>query len=174
MLRIGFVVIVATMHLLSGCSGLELPGDYDELTMEKRSYTGGQLRTDGFYYYHYSTPKGDRYDVYFLNRNGIVRYIGTPSSLDYVSNNASFPRERYYWGLFRISGDQLVFERWHPGSGGYNPAFVHSGKILDDTTFVITEQERSKTGEEGLLKESRTFHFQEFSPKPDSTSKYIE
>jgi hypothetical protein len=129
---------------------------------------------EGFYYHQYPTSNGNRYDVFFFYRNGIVRYIGSPSSLDYVRNNTSFPKKRYYWGLFHIDGDRIVFERWHPGSKGYTPAFVHSGEILNDTTFVITEQERSKNGEEGPLEEDMMFHFQEFSPKPDSTSEYLD
>lgn len=77
-----------------------------------------------------------------------------------------------YWGIFNIKNDSIVFERWYPSSGGPFPAYLRSGKILNDTTFVITKSFRSKIGnEEQQLNE--TYHFRKFSPKPDSTNIFV-
>jgi len=53
-------------------------------------------------------------------------------------------------------------------------AYTKSGKILNDTTFVLTSVERSGkpwTKEEELYR--KKYHFRKFSPKPDSTNRFI-
>lgn len=52
------------------------------------------------------------------------------------------------------------------------PVYTKRGSILNDSTFVIktvSEFDRKKT-----LPENTTYHFRQFSPKPDSTNKFIE
>ena len=79
---------------------------------------------------------------------------------------------KLYLGLFNIDTDIIKIEKWYPSSGGGMPVYLHSGEILNDTTFVITQSIRPKTGEQKELNE--VYHFKEFSPKPDSTNTFIQ
>jgi hypothetical protein len=166
------LVALAALCLLSGCDSDALTG-HDELSFEQRPYLGDELRMDGYYYSPYTTSEGTRHDVYFFYRNGVARYNGSPLDLDNVGNNASFYGDaRHHWGLFHVDGDRIAFERWYPSSGTHTRAFIRSGRILNDTTFVITESRRSN-GEDPRQQEE-AYHFRAFSPKPDSTSGYLD
>ena len=156
----------------SGCGFLEL--EDDKLTSEKRLYVGDELRIDGLYYTVGQNMHGDLYTVYFFYRNGVVRYVGSSNDPEFLNEENRFGdgRAKYEWGLFNVEGDKIAFEKWYPASKGIAHSFIRSGKILNDTTFVITESRRSN-GEE-VREENEMYHFRPFSPKPDSTSRYID
>jgi hypothetical protein len=81
---------------------------------------------------------------------------------------------KYNYGRFLIENDNIKFERWYPGSPPL-PAYIRSGTILNDTTFVITEIYRMKNGNKTEVETGRNeiYHFKQFSPKPDSTNRYV-
>jgi len=56
----------------------------------------------------------------------------------------------------------------------YQP-YIFGGEILNDTTFILTEQFLiNSDGTKDLLNSfGRTYHFKKFSPKPDSTNSFI-
>lgn len=151
----------------------------ENLTLKKSSYTGTELRLDGYYYFMNGQ---NLFETYFFYRNGISIHGGGNGSntppLQFIESQ--FVSESYLnslkncktcWGIFRISGDNIWEEAWYPSSGGGLPVYIRYGKILNDTTFIITRSIHSKTGEENELNE--TYHFKQFSPKPDSTNKFI-
>ncbi len=160
--------------LLIGCDFSLLT--HDDLTFEQRPYLGDELRMDGFYYDSYLTPEGDGpfYSVHFFYRNGVVRYVGSfERPLDSLTSEDFLDGDsRYDWGLFHVDGDQIAFERWYPPSKTHTIAAIRSGRILNDTTFVITESRRSNGDD--VREEDETYHFRAFSPKPDSTSRFLD
>jgi len=169
---LGVIGAMSLMHMMAGCSFDPLTG-YEELTLEQRSYDGDALRLDGYYYRTYSTSEGERHTAYFFYRDGAVRYGGNSQTLDTLESKVNlYGDARRDWGLFQVNGDIIAFERWYPSSGAYVHAFIRSGQILNDTTFVITELRRSGGGEEQTVDE--TYHFRPFAPKPDSTSSFLQ
>ena len=154
----------------------------DELSFAKESYIGTELRIDGYYY---QEKHGKFYTMYCFYRNGILLYLGGGFSshqiieLENRIKNGSFyngvKNLKDYWGVFKIENNNIKFERWYPSSGGGLPTYVREGKILNDTTFVITEVYRMKKGKK-IEAETRNeiYHFKEFHPKPDSTNAFVQ
>lgn len=169
------------MSVASSCNKDKIWKD-DELSIQKVPYQGNQLRIDGYYY---QQKDGDFYTLYTLYSNGILLYLGggfTRDKLIELENsiqNGSFYNAaktfKDYWGVFKIENNNIQFERWYPSSGGGLPAYVRSGNILNDTTFIIIESYRIKSGIKTEVKErNETYHFKQFSPKPDSTNTFIK
>jgi hypothetical protein len=173
------LIIMAVMFSSNSCDK-EVFSD-DELTLNKMSYTGNQLRIDG-YYYLFDSQSNTITATYFFYEDGTALHGGGwPYENQFEGLESNFSAENWQekikenklkWGVFQIEGDEISFERWYPSSGGPTPAYIRSGEILNDTTFVITKSVRPKTGEEKELNE--VYHFRAFSPKPDSTNSFIE
>ena len=82
-------------------------------------------------------------------------------------------QKKHDWGTFQINKDSIVFERWYPAE--VSKSYYRSGKILNDTTFVITESYRLRNGKKKEWREkNEVYHFKAFSPKPDSTNRFIK
>ena len=77
-----------------------------------------------------------------------------------------------YWGVYVIKSDNIKIEKWYPSSKGGLPVFLHSGKILSDTSFIMTKSLRPSTCEEKPI--SEVYHFKRLQPKPDSTNAFID
>ena len=154
--------------------------DDDTLSLERTSYTGNQLRMDGYYY---QKANSSLFSVYFLYSDGIILSAGGDFSDEteidrYVEaeflQNLSYRETKYNWGVFVIEGNSVRFERWYPSSGPPLKAYVRAGEIIDDTTFVISQSYRVVDGQKTEVRErDETYHFKEFSPKPDSTNGFV-
>lgn len=169
------LLITIVMFSLNSCDK-EILED-DTLTLIKKKYTENQIRTDGYY----SCKFGNIYRIYFLYRDCTIFSGG-----DVFEYNLQYQEQKYidgsffeskknnklYWGIYNIESSNIKLEKWYPSSGGGMPVYLHTGTILNDTTFVITKSVRTKTGEEKELNE--TYHFKQFSPKPDSTNTFIK
>ncbi len=148
----------------------------DKLILPKQDYTGNKLRVDGYYY----READGRYDILFLYRDGTTLYGSAPLVSEIESMENSYANGEYYsiikdikhdWGRFIVDGNSFTREFWQPSSGGPLDAYTHSGTILNDTTFQITQAWRScKPKKKNDL--DRIYHFKQFSPKPDSTNAY--
>jgi len=145
----------------------------DKLNFLQQDFNGNQLRLDGYYYTEMENSEGIIYSRYAFYKNGIVRDLGSTKNLNQVNFlNGNY---KFDWGLFIIENEHIKFERWYSNSTGPYLAYVRAGKILNDTTFHITETYR-------LLNEEKTefrlideiYHFKQFSPKPDSTNNFIK
>jgi hypothetical protein len=170
------ILIAITVMFSSYSCNKEILTD-DKLSFARTLFVGNQLKTDGYYYLM------DDYGVsatYFFYQNGIIIHRGgwINNSLEELERNFhtidwnEIKNNKSAWGIFQIKGNKIEFERWYPSSGGPLPAYIRSGEILNDTTFIITKSIRSKTGEEKELYE--TYYFKQFSPKPDSTNNFIK
>ena len=73
--------------------------------------------------------------------------------------------------MFLIEDNNIKFDRWYPSERPYQ-AFVREGVILNDTTFHITKSYRSNGNTEARVRDE-IYHFRKFSPKPDSTNRFI-
>ncbi|MDR1153883.1 MAG: hypothetical protein LBL04_04160 [Bacteroidales bacterium] len=155
----------------------------DRLTLEKIDYNGKELRIDGYYRrYDYAGKEKKLHGVtpYILYSNGVILGdVGVPidrvSEMEECFRNGFYVNnaKKYYWGVFQINGIQIKYEKWVPSDGPFS-TFIYEGVILNDTTFIINKYYRMKD----IDKKSPTevnweYHFKQFSPKPDSTNRFI-
>ena len=173
--------IVFYFLLLVFCLSCEEPVIFkdDELSLPKQEYTGKELKIDGYYYIKFNNI----FEVFFLYKDGIITYAGTIPIEDLSEREKRFQNGEFYnhiknikffWGVFNIKNNQILYERWCPSEPPYR-TYVREGNIINDTTFVITKLFRMVNGkktEESELNE--VYHFKQFSPKPDSTNKFIK
>ncbi|MBC8053489.1 MAG: hypothetical protein H7Y13_10540 [Sphingobacteriaceae bacterium] len=153
-------------------------GDDDKLSVSRTPYASNELRTDGYYYLNINSSYSS---ILFFYKNGIVLSAGgifsKETEMDSYINKEflqtqSYKNSKISWGVFKISSNNnIVFERWYPSSGGPLKSYIRSGVIIDNTTFTITKSIRSN-GEEGR-DINETYHFKQFSPKPDSTNTFV-
>ena len=154
---------------LYGCKKLFPP---EKLTIPLTSYTGDQLRIDG-YFYEDSEPN---FIIYILYRNGVI--LGGESVLgsEIAAKENALRNGEYYsyvkenrlrWGRFIIVDHSIKFEKWYPSPEF--PVYQSAGEILNDSTFHISS---SRHGEDAFKAEDELYHFKKLSPKPDSTNEF--
>lgn len=169
-----YIAITAFVFvLLTSCRGERWD---DELTLPKQSFTGSQLRLDGYYYRSTSS----NYETIFLYRNGVVLYGAYTPFAEIESQEENYANGTFYnsvkddktsWGRFIIAGNEIKREFWQPSNGGALQTFTHSGTVVNDTTFRISSSWRScKPKRKKDLDE--VWRFKAFSPKPDSTNQF--
>lgn len=142
-----------------------------ELSMERTRYDGKELRTDGYYYwrnqYEHDGVQYDEVIPIILYRNGVTIFVNRidfsqMEQLEESFRNGTFYEnmkyEKVQWGVFQISGNSIVLESWDYSGGPGLTTYKKNGEILNDTAFRISKA---------------IYHFKQFSPKPDSTNKYI-
>ncbi|MDP3463209.1 MAG: hypothetical protein Q8S18_10495 [Bacteroidales bacterium] len=171
-MRKTIIILIVT---LAGCTFF---GGHDDLSIQKTNYNGNSLRINGYYY-----DEGFDYNnILIFYQNGVLlSLICDVSEIDKLKetvNTKSFfnPKTsfRFDWGLFRIVDDSIYYEEW-AAYDGYKPAFLHTGYILNDTTFVITSvSSHSKIFDKPKYTQTNTlYRFRQLHCKPDSTNKYI-
>ena len=172
---------VVVLVLLVGCTCKKITGEDDQLSIPKTPYTGKQLRMDGYWYNDYAN--NTYREVYFFYNNGIAMSVGAFPIDETSKREQAFQTVEFYdrikqnklcWGVFQVDGDKITFERWYPSSGGPTHAYVRAGKILNDTTFQITESYRMQGGNKTEVSaKDEVYHFKKFSPKPDSVNVFV-
>lgn len=153
----------------------------DELSISRRDYNGEALKFNGYYYKLSDNNK--LFSVMFFYKNGVIidtqgGFESFESAETYVQNiyiqKSNYKASKLGWGVYVIESNCIKFEEWHSSSGGGLPAYVWQGEILNDTTFHITQSYRMKNGKKKEIRgENEIYHFKAFSPKPDSTNKFI-
>jgi hypothetical protein len=146
-----------------------------KMTMTRIDYSGTELQTAGFYYnknfgtfilYNYGIYLGGYSavgDVY--NVQGLVNFWKNPRFL------AIYDKDPTNWGVYQIANGSIVIEKWFGRNAGEAlPTAIIKGKILNDTTLVMTE---SNFPPQHKVK-SDTFHFYPLLIKPDSTNQFIK
>ena len=153
----------------------------------KEPYTGGELRTDGFYYtnlyYHdrNNVPSDGFFHLIFLYRDGLwfegvvffeandINMISQDSIEHVISEYPWYYNNINKWGAFKIRKDRLYWtmceyrgmEDWYTS--------LDSAYILNDTTFVKVNYTSQNNGCQPY---NITYHFHQFSYKPDSSVAY--
>jgi hypothetical protein len=141
--------------------------------------------------------------ILFFYRNGIVMSGGLPSLSELPETEESFRNGQYYatykgdqlyWGIFKIDGTIITRERWSNPNGTYLAYRYYAeilnqcgkenqrknefcnylryyAEILNDTTIRFTASEHVDGKDHKAL--DNTYHFKQFSPKPDSVVSFI-
>lgn len=195
-MRITISLILIAMIL--GCKG------YEPLTQERVIYDGKDINTNGYFYTFtkrdiggYGNEGKKVFDCFVLYQNGIyynIAHGGYDPNLSIsdrlleidenikrnrVEREKEYISVRPYWGVFVIEGSEIKIERWVTASGGGTyPAQKLIGEILNDTTIHF----HTKVGAHPINANTKkktveiddTYHFRQFSPKPDSTNRFIE
>ena len=147
----------------------------EKLSMQRRSYTGNELQIDGYYYCY----NAERIIVCVFYRNGVIRVCGSHESFQDFENKIDVyntPTSKSYkeaWGVFMVEDSIIKYEKWY-GARYLEPhqTYIYSGRVLNDTTFHITESYRPDGSEKNTL--DFIYHFKQFYPKPDSTNNFIK
>jgi hypothetical protein len=146
--------------------------------MKKSPYFGNELRIDGYYYsnqeYHGIICVAVFYRDGFCIHTRLdpmdkdtLKCIETNILLNDAYIN-KIKNEPTHIGVFQIEYPDIQFETWE---SQINP-FCHHGKVINDTTFIITKQINNRTKQ--TYPKNLTYKFKQFSPKPDSTNVYIK
>lgn len=175
--KVKIVVLAVLLSLTSSCKK-DIMKD-DALSIQRTSYTGDELRIDGYYY---QEVDNSFFSIYFFYRNGVLLSAGGVFSNEnaieeYIKKeflrNEGYRKNKTFWGIFNIEGDTIKFERWYPSEPPLK-AYVREGEILNDTTFVITESYHLVDGHRAdLTQRNEVYHFKEFTPKPDSVNLFV-
>lgn len=161
------IVLLVMFVSLQSC----FKSDDEKLEMARVPYTGNALKLNGFYYGGTIYDGKKAYDdVFILFRNGVVCNPG--SFMDPVEGYEMIIKNVDYsckadWGVFQVSGDNILVNQLRRVTRSY-ASIVYGGKILNDTTFVLTKIDGEDLGETREYK----FHASQF--KPDSTTTLIK
>ena len=165
------------VFLVFCCSFLD-----DKLILKKERYTDDRMRIDGYYYQENAI---NCTSVYFFYNDGTFIDAGCfPCNSDEITikvENKDW--SQWYqskhsgigYGVFQVSGSQILIENWRPSSRKSLPAYLYKGEIINDTTFVITQSQRSKpnVSDNDFRIRRDVFRFKQFNPKPDSTNRFV-
>ncbi len=173
---ISLSIILLTSCLLMFCESLN---QQRYLTLKNYKNNVRNLRLDGYWYRKNVLTS----EAMVLYENGVLLDLGSHDASTMfqhweefiipliISKKDSYYDSYSYWGVFETTKDSIRFERYYPPSGGPWIPSIRSGVILNDTTFLITEVRRSYGKE--VRKENLLYGFRRFSPKPDSTNRFI-
>lgn len=175
------VVCCIVLLFSNSCIGSGTMAENDKLSIKKEPYKGNELRIDGYYYHKYGNP--ENYDIFFLYANGIILYGSSPETTKLDEYEEMYKSGEYHdivknyiyhWGVFKIDGNTITYEKWVPSSGGPLPAYTFSGIILSQTSFKITKSWRETDKAGTIADEDITYTFKEFKSKPSSENSFIE
>jgi hypothetical protein len=144
---------------------------------KKSDYNGTELKTNGYYY---KLEGGFVRERYFFYKNGSALYPTPKSQYTIIESDDQLKRDlgqkyksMFDWAVFKIDGSSIEIERILLEESIPRNRFY--GTILNDTTFVLTETYLIKRGKKkSKFDLNDTFHFREFYPKLDSTTKFIK
>ncbi len=140
------------------------------LLFERVDYHGNKIKIDGYYYHSRTIDNVLHTSAYFFYRNGVYYRWGwsKASNLEifeskirdqeYLQHMNNVP---YGWGVYIVLRDKIQYSGWSTSVGGSYPAFKGEWEILNDTTLYDR-------------KFDETWYFKEFSPKPDSTNRFVD
>lgn len=173
-MRIVFLVLTPLLFLISCKEEVE-----PKLSTQREMFTGNQLRTDGYYSLPYDNGELRNLN-YIFYKDGTLLFGGSPLVSDKSKREAEYGNgiwneiaapEKTFWGLFIIDGSDITFDQWQLRDGGVLASYKTHGKILNDTTFVMTSTTRY--GFEGIALDE-VYRFTHLSQKPDSTNQFLE
>jgi len=151
----------------------------DKLSLETSQYTGNQLRIDGYYYNLYNE---EIHNISFFYENGVTLNCGGAFSdfkeaddyiMTYFINIKKHQKSKINWGVYSIECKKIKIERWAPSQKPYR-AYIRSGIIVNDSSFIINEIYRMDKGiRTEIRKINEIYYFKAYNPKPDSTNSYI-
>ena len=160
------------------CSSCEK--ELHELSLSKTPYSGDELRVDGYYYSNLTSVDDIAIAVFY--RDGVCFNVYTriesQDTLNFIEKDilqdksiiSTFVSTPTNIGVFKIKEKSIEFETWEAGRDIIT--FSNYGKILNDTTFLITKQVNNDSGKS--YSEKLTYRFRQYSPKPNCTNTFIK
>jgi hypothetical protein len=160
---------------------------FEPFTIQKQDINTNNLKIDGYYY----NLSNNQLDDFFLYKNGIY-FGGADVATTRLTNLTEIDLlisqtydlkvknpVRYSYGLFNITNNEIKIERWLSGTGGPYPKQTLIGEILSDSTIkfhtIIGDYKYNKNNsKKPVVLINKIFVFRKFSPKPDSTNKFIK
>lgn len=189
-MRIVLIILVITIF---SCRG------YEVLNKTKVPYSGNSLRLNGYYYClgkeFFNGFNKNYTEGFFLFPNGVYLRVLNGSfdtklninqillSFDQIVLDRikikNYSNNRIGWGLYSVRDSSIEIENWdHSADGGAYPTRTLKGKVVNDTTIhfhkLIGAHPNNKGGKKKVISINETYHFREFSPKPDSTNVFIK
>jgi len=147
----------------------------DDVLPKAVPFTGNQLKINGYYYESISNNKA--FSPMILYGNGVTIKIddvayNIEEMDEYIRkkyvNGSRYKKNKYIWGVFFVEDRSI---RVHRLIEDYpHRENIWEGIILNDTTFQFTKY----TSGNNVSERNEIYHYREFSPKPDSTNKYIK
>lgn len=174
------IIALVTAALLASCNLFRLDEPREDLGLQRRQYTGKELRTDG--YYLAKSTRENRLGLIVLYRNGVClcTYImkGGKDIKQYIESdvlqNKAYMRSLFEKptgiGTFMITKRTIALQAWKYKNKHSTIVVDYIGEIINDTTLrvnTITEFD-SNTPQFAY----DIFHFVPFTHKPDSTHKF--
>lgn len=173
------IFIVVSIILMISCN--DVLHD-EEFTLIRKPFDGNQIKTNG-YYYTYENKDGlivdETISVLLFYKNGVAANFGYAGGIEEME--AKFKINEFYmkdnpfvWGVFRIEGDSIKIERSKSFGTTKSYMYILVGVVQNDSTIHITK-DLSSTGNGGkTIMMNQTYHFKQFSPKPDSTNVFMK
>jgi hypothetical protein len=174
MVRLSLIFVI-TSFLLFGCKYILKD---DKLSLGKTFIDSSILQLDGYFFRPYG--KENKCTIVLLYKDGT--FCDWDAGVD-VSNLLSLEKDflensklskrkglKFSWGIVSIKDSTIKLERWYASEPPLR-SYLKSGKISNDSTFVLTSSTRSDGSDRETINE--TYHFRKFAPKPDSTNKFV-
>jgi hypothetical protein len=161
-----YVILLSSILIISSCCKRD---SRDDFSFERIGYQGDDLKLEG-YYLKRNLERENQFLVFFLFRNGVFfggsyHNAETIEDLDSViiKNFNQATDVPFRWGIFQIEGVSIMIEKWVSSSDCESyPVNTYTGEILNDTTIIFDNELYD------------TMRFRLFSPKPDSSTRFIE
>lgn len=168
MVRISYLFLIIALFI--SCKD-------EDLVLPRTPNNSNLLKLNGYYFHNPTGIDSNITVVDFLYTNGISLNIGGTQSKDLtvieenLKKDLNFADNKIGWGVYVINNDNIEIENW-AATEGKRKTSSRKGKILNDSTFVITRFFSAFTQKEYEISDS--YHFKAYSPKPDSTNSFIK
>lgn len=137
------------------------------LSLELSPVVNCPLKTNG-YYYSDVDGKSFRFAVFYLNGMMInTAFSDVVVAENFMKGKSELAIGKDEWGLFAVSSSQIHIASRIPRPCGLW-AELRSGRILNDSTFVLDDQEIKSRNETKTAAINQVYHFRQFDSKPDS------
>lgn len=176
------IVSLLFLGILASCTTM-VP-----LSITKTNQIEKYLKIDGYYVsfdnYSPTCKSNEGVTIKFIFSNGVmldpagtckteleekINFMVTDSFHKSVNNMHG---DATFWGVVQINGDSIILEQWDPSNGGDLKTIKSYGKILNDTSFLLTSFYNNYYNKWG--KRNELFTFRKFVPRPDSTNQFVK
>lgn len=143
------------------------------LSLEFKPVINCPLKTNGYYY---GDVDGTSFRLAVFYLNGLMINVAFNDIIvaeNFMRGKGDVGSGKTEWGLFEVSASQIRIASRIPRPCGLG-AELRTGKILNDTTFVLDYQEIKTNNETKTASINQEYHFKAFASKPDSTKSYIK
>ncbi len=174
---------------INSCEKKSENKNFEELILKRIENIGNNLKISGYYYENLDALNDKYASAFCLYSNGILISLGSFQKINFFQNVEKLLTDKNFknyftsrsgWGIFTIQSTEITIENWGNkiATNQPYPAFGKIGKIIDNSTIEIyqmykIEKKQKINLDHSLFYLPTSYHFREFSPKPDSTNNFI-